>query len=107
MKGDRKMYLQETRRIDTGKVRAMCIDNDYYTQGTCEEYDKMFKMCDSGCGVLAIASDILEHSNKQRLVNRYGCSEREVLENICFGLINDCSFTCVEIKDWKEFWKWR
>ena len=99
------MKLVEIRRIETGRVRAMCIRNDYYTQGTCEEYDNMFKMCESN-DVLAIANDILEHSDKQRLVNRYGCSEREVLENICFGLINDCSFTCVEIKDWKGYRKW-
>ena len=92
------MYLQETRRIDTDKVRAMCINNDYYTRGTCEEYDKMFKMCGSDCSILEIANDILEHSDKQRLLNRYGCSEREVLENICCQLINRCTYTTVEIK---------
>lgn len=93
------MYLQETRKIDVGKVRAMCIRNDYYTCGTNEDYDKMFQKCRSNCDVLLIASDILEHSNKERLMNQSGCSEKEVLENICFGLINNCSYTCVEIKD--------
>lgn len=92
------MKLVETRKIETGKVRVMCIRNNYYTCGTNEEYDKMFQTCESG-DVLAIASDILEHSNKERLIHQSGCSEREVLENICFGLINDCSYTCVEIKD--------
>ena len=92
------MKLIETRRIDTGRVRSMCINNDYYTRGTCKEYDNMFKMC-ANCSVLTIAKDILEHSDKEKLKYTYGCSETEVLENICFGLINDCSYTCVEIKE--------
>ena len=93
------MYLQETRRIDTDKVRALCIRNNYYTSGTTEEYSKMFQKCGLNYGVLAIASDILEHSNKERLMNESGCSKKEVLENICFELINDCSYTCVSIEE--------
>ena len=93
------MYLQETRIIDTDKVRVMCINNDYYTCGTYAEYHNLFCKCENNSNVLEIAEDILQHSNKERLMNQTGCSEKEVLENICFGLINHCSFTCVEIKD--------
>ena len=93
------MYLQETRKIYTGKVRAMCIRNDYYTCGTNEDYDNMFCKCENNSNVLEIAEDILQHSDKARLMYQSGCSEKEVLENICFQLINHCSFTCVEIKD--------
>ena len=93
------MYLQEIRRIDTDKVRAMCIRNNYYTSGTNEDYCKMFRMCCSSFGILAIASDIFEHSNKERLMQESGCSKKEVLENICFELINDCSYTCVSIEE--------
>lgn len=93
------MHLQETRRIDTDKVRAMCIRNNYYTNGTNEDYNKMFQMCGLNFGVLAIASDIFEHSNKERLMQESGCGKKDILENICFELINDCSFTYVSIEE--------
>ena len=93
------MFLKETRRIDTDNVRSLCIRQDYYTRGTNEEYCKMFDMCKAGFGILAIASDILEHSNKERLMRQSGCSEKEVLENICFELINDCTYTTVSIEE--------
>lgn len=93
------MYLQETRRIDTDKVRALCIRNNYYTNGTNEDYSKMFQKCGLNFGILAIASDIFEHSNKERLMQESGCSKKEVLENICFELINDCCYTCVSIEE--------
>lgn len=92
------MKLVETRKLEVGKVRVMCIRNNYYTFGTNEDYDKMFCKCENN-NILEIASDILEHSDKERLMHQSGCSEREVLENICFQLINDCCYTCVEIKD--------
>ena len=90
------MYLKETRRIDTDKVRALCIRNDYYTRGTCEEYDRMFATCRFG-EVLLVASDILEHTDCEKLMNMCGASRTEVLENICFEIINDCTYTCVSI----------
>lgn len=93
------MYLSEARIIDTEKVRAMCIRNNYYTSGTNEDYQKMFQKCGLNFGVLAIASDIFEHSDKEKLVQESGCSKKEVLENICFELINDCSYTCVSIEE--------
>ena len=90
------MYLKETRRIDTDKVRAMCIRNDYYTHGTVDDYCKMFAMCKFGA-VLMIASDILDHSDCDRLMHMYGATRTEVLENICFEIINDCTITCVTL----------
>lgn len=93
------MKLVETRKIETGKVRAMCIKNDYYTYGTNEEYSKMFEMCNMNCDILEIATDILKHSYKIGFFEQKGYTEKEVLENICYQLINDCSYTCVEIKD--------
>lgn len=93
------MYLKETRRIDTDKVRAMCIRNDYYTRGTVEEYDRMFKMCKMNFGVLGIASDILEHSDCEKLMHLCCATRTEVLENICYEIINDCCYTCVSIEE--------
>lgn len=98
-RGQVKMKLVETRRIDTDRVRQMCIENDYYTMGTNEEYSRMFKKCDLGYNILDIAKDIFEHSNKEKLMYQSGSDEREVLENICYGLINDCCYTCVDIEE--------
>lgn len=30
--------------LDGGKLRQLCIDNQYYTCGTCEEYQNLFDM---------------------------------------------------------------
>lgn len=92
------MKLIETRRIDTAKVRAMCIRNDYYTNGTNAEYEKMFQKCELNFDILEIAQDIMEHCNKEKFLNTYGCTETEFLENICYNIVNDCCYTCVEIK---------
>lgn len=99
MKGSKNMKLVETRMFNTDKVREMCINNDYYARGTNEAYYNMFCMCENSCNVLEIAKDILEHSDKEKLMYRSGSTEKEVLENICYGLINDCSFVCVEIEE--------
>lgn len=42
------MKLVETRRIDTSKVRAMCIEHDYYTNGDVIAYEQMFQKCGLG-----------------------------------------------------------
>lgn len=96
------MVLIETRRIDTKKVREMCIRENLYTCGTVEEYCQMFQKCDLGFRIIEIAQDILEHSNKERLINQSGNTKKEVLENICYSLINDCCYTCVDIPELAE-----
>lgn len=92
------MKLIETRIIDTAKVRAMCIKNDYYTNGTVEEYNRMFNKCDLNFGILEIAQDIMEHCDKEKFLYAYGGTEAEFLEAICYNIINDCCYTCVEIE---------
>lgn len=96
------MKLIETRRIDTSKVRAMCIREDLYSCGTVEDYCKMFEKCDLGFRIIEIAQDIFEHSDKERLIERSGNTLKDVLENICYGLINDCCYTCVDIPELAE-----
>lgn len=92
------MKLTETRRIDTGLVRNMCITNDFYTRGTTEEYGEMFRKCAVARDILEIALDIFEHSDEEKLTLRYG-SKKEALENICYSLINDCCYTCVDVEE--------
>ncbi len=49
-------------------VRNLCIRHDYYTRGTCKDYENMFSMIaedeDIDYEVLSkVATDILEHSD--------------------------------------------
>ena len=95
------MKIKETRTITSEKVISLCINNQYYTCGTNAEYEKMLDMCNYKEAtvelLLTVAGDIWEHSNKEKILYSYGCSEKEVLENILYGLINDCCYTTVEI----------
>lgn len=61
----------ETRTLDSSKLRAICIENDWYTHGTNEEYASLFaKLHDEyGCPenmttekLAEIAADIMTHS---------------------------------------------
>lgn len=96
------MKLVEQRRIDTSKVRAMCIRENLYTCGTVDDYCKMFQKCELGFNILEIALDIFDHSNKERLITQSGNTQKDVLENICYGLINDCCYTVVDIPELAE-----
>lgn len=91
------MKIVENRMFDLTKVRAMCIKYEYYTSGTNEEYIRMFQKCGLNYSVLDIAKDIFEHSNKEKIMYD-GDSEKEILESICFNLINECTYTLVNIE---------
>jgi hypothetical protein len=95
-------------RIDSYKVRNKCIQQDWYTRGTCEEYTHMLThLCcaeyvDEEFGVLVqpeffgpedlvdqleiVANDIYEHSNPDRWE---GYDDNPIL-NIMFELDADC-----------------
>lgn len=92
------MTLKETRTLESAKVRSLCIRNQYYTCGTNAEYTAMFEAVEAGCSILTIATDILEHSNISKLQQQSGCDYVELLECICFELINDCCITTVHIE---------
>lgn len=94
------MKLVETRRIDISKVRAMCIEHDYYTNGDVYAYENMFHKCELGYSILEIAKDIMDHSNVKKFLHSYGCDEKDFLECICYNLINDCCYTCVDIEEY-------
>lgn len=34
------MKIKETRHIYADRLRALCIEHQWFTRGTCEEYDK-------------------------------------------------------------------
>lgn len=85
------MKVTETRRLDGYNIRKACIENEWYTKGTNEEYSALM---DSVLGVpditterlLKIAMDILEHSE----MNRDYTDEHEFVCDIMFKLAQEC-----------------
>ena len=61
------IHITETRRLSPADVRIVCIQNDLYTRGDNEAYDRMLTQCHKliSCspeGLYLIAKDILDHS---------------------------------------------
>ena len=48
-------------------VREVCIHHQYYTKGTCQEYENLFEMCGyvTPDSLENIAKDIKDHSNTE------------------------------------------
>lgn len=93
--------IKEVRRIDTSKLRSMCINNGWYTAGNTEDYSNMFKMCGKSFTVnrlYQIAKDIYEHTNVDRALQ--GCSrdysdDENILNMMVY--INDCTYVYYEM----------
>lgn len=90
-------------KLTSDKFRNICICNDWYTRGTCEEYTNMLdyidKYCTDMCDIDAqdkiehIASDVLWHSNPHAMCKMSGCTIKEVQDNIAFVLLNACTLS--------------
>ena len=98
------MKIKETKKIDSDKLRNMCIKNNWYTAGSTEDYSKMFEMCKkdniSTSQLYKIAKDIYEHTNVDRA--EQGCSrEYSDTENILNMMIyvNDCTYVYYKISE--------
>ena len=96
------MKVKEIKRIDTDKLRNICINHNWYTRGTNADYMNMFKMCKkdniSVNQLYKIAKDIYEHTDIDRA--RTGCSaEYSNEENILNMMIyvNDATYVFYEI----------
>ena len=66
------MKFTETRTLNSSKLRALCIKNNWYTCGTNEAYGRLFDKLTDCCGypvhlttdkLVEIAEDIWEHSH--------------------------------------------
>lgn len=96
------MKIKEIKRIDTDKLRNMCIKNNWYTVGTSVDYYNMFKMCEkdniTAKQLYRIAKDIYEHTNIDSARNGC-CSDYSDNENILNMMIyvNDCSYVFYEM----------
>ena len=96
------MKVKEIKRINTDKLRHICINNNWYTHGTNEEYSNMFKMCKKDNittnQLYKIAKDIYEHTDVTSAIN--GCStdysdEENILNMMIY--VNDASYVFYEL----------
>lgn len=80
--------IKTTKRITTDDLRNLCIEKDYYTCGDCEAYDELFDyvrdrdLTDSD--IIAIADNIYDHSDIDRIAMEYGSSKDGVFNSIYF-----------------------
>lgn len=100
-KEDQTMTLKETRKMDTARIRNICIKMDWYTRGTCDEYSKMFETAEreeaTPEGIYEVAKDIFEHSNMDHYI-RDGYSEDEIIQNVMCYIVNDATYSTIEIE---------
>lgn len=45
-------------KIENGTLRQLCITNDWFTAGTCEQYEKLFELNEKGASVETLATVI-------------------------------------------------
>lgn len=97
------MKVIERKKIDTDKLRSMCIRNNWYTRGSNDSYSKMFELAESfgfNVGVdelYQVASDIFKHTDVESATN--GCcsgysSEENILNMMIY--VNDCTLVYYE-----------
>lgn len=86
--------------LTSDKFCNLCIENDWYTRGTCAEYIKMIDYVDSHCKEMCdidvqdkieyVAANVLYHSNIESMCKMSCCTVKEVQESIEFALLNSC-----------------
>lgn len=77
-----------TRKLDRDKIRAHCIEHEYYTCGNNREYSHMFDMCDTAEtdeDIIAVAKDIWNHSDMDEFIASGG-----EFEDFLWGIFNKC-----------------
>jgi hypothetical protein len=76
--------------IDRQSLRGLCIAHQYYTRGDCEAYEELLNFVDdrniTDTDIIAIADDIYDHSDIDRIMREYGCSSDEVFDSIYFNV---------------------
>ena len=92
------MKVKEIKEWSVSAVRNMCINNHYYTSGSCEEYDQMLHFVythkPTNNNLLKVAENIVNHSD----LTRYNQTYKENVESIMFNLYADCVNVFFEIQ---------
>ena len=94
------MKIKTTRYMTSEKVRALCIKQNYCTNCNNYQYGNLLGMCQAAVNdndVLRIAEQIMEYSDTETLMKQACCTKTELLTAICYNLLNDCTYTIVEL----------
>lgn len=89
------MKIKETRKLSYNGLLKVCINEQWYTRGTNEEYNAMLEMADSinesitENHLFKIAANICAHSEFDAAYD--GCSENARIESIMFVLAKACN----------------
>lgn len=92
-----KYGYREVRRLSSSDLRALCIKEDWYTGGDCEEYDNLLNMTKkeniTTDDIVEIATDIIGHSDVaiEKYVRYYGMSMSEVYTHVMFLIAEKCN----------------
>lgn len=84
---------RERRTISADKIIGICIRQEWYTMGTNEEYEQMLSTASGKENLMTddiveIATDILEHSDSERIMSSYGMDYDDVLKSVMFEIAN-------------------
>ena len=78
------------KEISRSDLRALCINQEYYTRGDYETYEELLNYVDgrniTDNDIIAIADNIYDHSDVERIMNEYGCSSDGVFDSIYFNV---------------------
>lgn len=85
MRKENKIPKIKTKRFwTTDKVMNVCIENGFYTCGTCKEYSNMLllvvKLDPDTESLYIVAKDIVEHSKEQTISNVMYLLERDAVD---------------------------
>lgn len=88
-----KNTYRERRTISADKIIGICIRQEWYTMGTNEDYEQMLSTASSKENlttddIVEIATDILEHSDSERIMSCYGMDYDDVLQSVMFEIAN-------------------
>lgn len=80
------MKVRETRRMCSDDLYRLCVDNEWYTRGTNQEYTRMLEFARdltniTAEDIVAIAADIKHHSDTERSTE----SICHLLAQLCFS----------------------
>ena len=88
------MKITEKRTITAHDLRALCIEQNWYTRGDNADYAKILHFADSSemtvSNIAFIAEDIIEHTPERAFE---GLSPTEALTAVMFDIAEKCHTT--------------
>lgn len=86
--------IKISRRIDTERLRSICIEYQLFTEGNNATYEEMFQQARQATtdeDFIAVAENIWEHSNQEKLTR-----EDFSLVSLVWYVFNECVRTNID-----------